>query len=437
MDAAAPDDEPAPAGEGSATRYGAFRRFLRSPDDPRIAGIGRMDAYSWAGRMLEHPRAGPLFAAWRKRYEESEFDGITADGTVRPGLFEEGPPEGAPTAEVAAATSRVLRLASAGQRAVLCHPLRARERRAWMNPEVYMLRFGLRLEEVEPPLRDAILAVLRASLSEAGFDRCRTLMRLNGFLGELVGGSRVMNEFSYNFNLFGSPGLEQPWGWSFYGHHLCLNAFFAGERMVLTPAFMGAEPDHIDSGPHAGAQAFGAEERLALALVRALPPEMQRAARLYERKRDPAMPPGRIALGDELMLAGAFQDNRVIPYEGAPVRAFGAAQRGALLDLVSSHLCFLPRGPLEARLRECERRLDETWFCWIGGIDDADPFYYRIQSPVLLIEFDHHAGVFLGNPEPERFHVHTIVRTPNGGDYGMAAIRCCCARRPAVGGVSP
>jgi hypothetical protein len=45
---------------------------------------------------------------------------------------------------------------------------------------------------------------------------------------------------------------------------------------------------------------------------------------------------------------------------------------------------------------------------------------------VLIVEFDHHAGVFLGNAEPERFHVHTLVRTPNGNDYGMDLVRRHC-----------
>lgn len=31
-----------------------------------------------------------------------------------------------------------------------------------------------------------------------------------------------------------------------------------------------------------------------------------------------------------------------------------------------------------------------THFCWIGSYDEESPFYYRIQSPVILIEFDHH-----------------------------------------------
>jgi hypothetical protein len=37
---------------------------------------------------------------------------------------------------------------------------------------------------------------------------------------------------------------------------------------------------------------------------------------------------------------------------------------------------------------------------------------------VLLVEYDNHPGIFLDNEEPERFHVHTIAREPNGNDYG-------------------
>jgi hypothetical protein len=162
--------------------------------------------------------------------------------------------------------------------------------------------------------------------------------------------------------------------------------------------------------------------------MRALAPEARERARLYRAKRDPAMPPGRVALGDELHLAGAFQDNRVIPCEGVAGAAMESAARRALLDLAAQYCAVLPAGPRTARMRDIERHLDATHFCWIGGWDDDSPFYYRVQSPVILIELDHHAGVFLGNAEPERFHVHTLVRAPNGGDYGMALVRAHCER---------
>jgi hypothetical protein len=58
----------------------------------------------------------------------------------------------------------------------------------------------------------------------------------------------------------------------------------------------------------------------------------------------------------------------------------------------------------------------------MGGFGDNDVFYCKVHSPVLLIEFDLHKGVFLNNDEPKKFHIHVVVRTPNGKDYG----RTCC-----------
>jgi hypothetical protein len=75
-----------------------------------------------------------------------------------------------------------------------------------------------------------------------------------------------------------------------------------------------------------------------------------------------------------------------------------------------------------------EQHLTNTHIAWIGGSADDDAFYYRIHSPVVLIEYDCHQGVFLDNAQPEPFHVHTIVRTPNGGDYGRDLLRQHLAR---------
>ena len=67
--------------------------------------------------------------------------------------------------------------------------------------------------------------------------------------------------------------------------------------------------------------------------------------------------------------------------------------------------------------------MNETHFAWIGHFDDASPFYYRVQSPVILVEFDHQSGIVFDNDTPSRDHIHTVVRTPNGNDYGKDLLR--------------
>jgi Protein of unknown function (DUF3500) len=70
-----------------------------------------------------------------------------------------------------------------------------------------------------------------------------------------------------------------------------------------------------------------------------------------------------------------------------------------------------------------KRHLDATHFAWIGPVDDHSPFYYRILSPVILVEFDHQSGIVYDNDKPSRDHIHTVVRTPNGNDYGRDLLR--------------
>src|SRR5579875_944197 len=283
-----------------------FRDFVPGSDHPRIARLRGHDAYSHAEASSQIPMLKLALAVWDELYQQP-FVGITTDGGVVPNLYSLRP-EDAPTRSMVEAASHLLDSTSAEERAALCYAVDAREWRRWNNTEIYFYRIGLRLEEVSTPVREAILAVIRASLSASGFDKIRDVMRLNAPM-------------------------------------------------------------------------------------------------------------------DQRHLAGAFQDNRIIPYEGARVAEFSAKQRALLLDLIKAYLMPMPTKPLQARMEEIERHLQETHFCWIGAYDEDSPFYYRIQSPVVLIEFDHHSGVYLSNEQPEKFHVHTIVRTPNGNDYGKDVLR--------------
>ena len=119
------------------------------------------------------------------------------------------------------------------------------------------------------------MAVLRASLSQRGYETSRSVMRLNRFLGDLVGGPAILGEWSYIFCLYGTPDPVQPWGWQLFGHHLCLNCFVIDRQMVLTPAFFGAEPNYADTGPFAGTSLFEDEEREGLALMRSFTRDQQ------------------------------------------------------------------------------------------------------------------------------------------------------------------
>jgi Protein of unknown function (DUF3500) len=374
-----------------------------------------------AQARLKSPRAQGLFANWERMFSEP-FRGITTGGQVIPDLYRPQP-EGAPTVAMIEAVNVLLSRMSPDQRKASCFPVGSQQWRHWQNTELYVENYGLRLDEVGESLREGVMAVLRASMSPHGYELSRDVMKLNRFLGDIVGGPAVLGEWSFIFCVFGTPSTSEPWGWQFFGHHLVLNCFIFGTQMVLTPAFWGAEPSYADHGPFKGIRIFQDEERAGLKLMRAFTPEQQKRAIVYHSMMGGDLPEGRRHFADNLHLGGAFQDNRIVPYEGLKGDALSALQRRELMDLVEKYLAVLPEGPRKARIAEVERHLPDTHFCWIGGFAEDSPFYYRVQSPVTFIEFDHHAGVFLTNAEPAKFHVHTIVRTPNGNDYGFDLLR--------------
>lgn len=324
------------------------------------------------------------------------------------------------------ATQNVLSKCSPEQRTKLQYPINAREWRAWSNPEFLLRPFGLRLEELPEELATSILGVLEASFSPEGYQKALAAMRINHFLGEVCNVPKIMNKYSYNFLLFGEPSTDKAWGWLFYGHHLDLSCFFKGKHMVVSPTFTGAEPNIIDDGPWAGTAILHKEGNLGLKLIQGLPQDKKDQAQTFKLLRDPGMLQSgdlkvdRWNQDDQRHLCGAFRDNRVVPYEGIKVSGMQSDQQRLILDIVEQFVLYLPRQAREIREEQVKQQFDETYFSWIGGYGDEDAFYFRIQSPVIICEFDHHSGVFLTNKEPAKFHTHTIVRTPNGGDYGNA-----------------
>ena len=399
-----------------------FRPFVPTLDYPRVAAFQGRDAYQHgdAGLANPYPKA-LLFDPWDELYAQ-EFLGVTTNGQVVPGLFQRQAQD-APVQAMVEAALAMLNLLSAEQRRLVSLTLHAREWRRWNNTEMYIYRYGLRLEELGLAARESILKLMACSLSPKGFEKTRNTMRINHFLGTLTHNTKVLGEWSYNFTLFGEPSLVEPWGWQVSGHHLALNCLVIKDQMVISPTFMGAEPNSIDEGLHAGLKMFEDEERQGLSLINALSASQREKAIVYHSSVGGDLPDGRRHKADQLHLGGAMQDNRIIAYEGIAAKHFNAAQQTRLLDLVQSFIEPLPAGPHKARMQEVQDRLDETYFSWIGGTQDHDTFYYRIQSPVIMAEFDHHSGVFLTNNLPAKFHIHTLVRTPNGGDYGKDLLR--------------
>jgi hypothetical protein len=302
---------------------GEFRSYLFPHDHPRLAEVRGLDPYTY-GESAREPGTftGGLVEGWTPLYR-APFRGVTEDGTLREDLYPlepARPGEEAPVEAMVAAAEDLLAALSPADRERISFDVDAVEWQTWANPEFMQFDTGLRLDAQPPGVREAVLRLVRASLSPEGAELVHAAMLVNGFLGDVVDLPTVLGEWSYNVALYGEPHLHAPWGWQLYGHHCAVNCLVVDGRMVVSPVFVGAEPDEVDEGPHAGIRGLFADRvEAGLAVMAALDPDQRRAAVVFEQMVDPAMPPGRVHPGDERHLAGAFQDNRVIPVEGVRV----------------------------------------------------------------------------------------------------------------------
>ena len=339
------------------------------------------------------------------------FVGLTADGTVETGLFELES-TGVGTADVRAAAERFLDSLSAEQRERATFPVDDTEWRNWANVHRFD-RQGVSALEMTEAQRELAYGLVRAGLSERGYRTSRDIMRLNHTIAELVDNFDEYGEHLYFFTVMGEPSATEPWGWQLDGHHLVINYFVVGDQVVMTPLFMGSEPVTADGGKYAGTTIMQPEQDRALAFMQSLTSEQRADAVLGTEK----------TRGENE--AEMMSDNVIVAYEGLPATRLDAAQRRALLDLVGLYVGNMDDGHAAIRMEEVMAHLDRTYFAWKGRVEADGVFYYRIHSPVIYIEFDHQGPVALGGPRnvATRNHIHSVVRTPNGNDYGKDLLR--------------
>jgi hypothetical protein len=348
----------------------------------------------------------------RARQALSEpFVGLTAGGEVEQNLYSLHE-TGVSTAPVREAAEGFLATLADEQRERAMFPVDDSEWRNWANVHLFD-RQGVSLDEMSGAQREAAYRLLRASLSAQGYETSRDIMRLNHHLAELVSDFDEYGEYLYWLSFMGEPNSAGPWGWQLDGHHLVINYFVIGDQIVMTPTFMGSEPVFAESGKYEGTSVMQAEQDLALELMQSLGPDQQRTAIVDGNK-------GRGANEAEM-----FRDNAVVPYDGLRADALDAPQRQRLLSLIETYVGNLREPHARLRMDEVAAHLDDTYFAWKGQVGPGAVFYYRIHSPVIYIEFDHQGPTALPGPRnaATRNHIHTVVRTPNGNDYGKDLLK--------------
>jgi hypothetical protein len=363
-----------------------------------------------AGAQTPAPGGGGGLANAERQALAEPYRGIATSAGVRSDLFPIRS-AGVSTEPVQKAAEAFLARLTPQQRTATNFPVDDSEWRKWANQHRYT-RQGMGFKDMTPAQRDLAFGLMRAGLSAKGLELSRNIMRLNETLAEMVNNFDEYGEWLYWITVMGTPSQTEPWGWQLDGHHLVINYFVLGNQVVMSPTFMGSEPVIARSGKYAGTRILDAEEDAGHALFASLEgPQLVKALISSDKTRNNN-------------LSEAFKDNITVDYAGIPGREMTAAQKEKMLALIELFVSNMDDGHARIKMDEVRKHLDETYFAWVGGSDPDSVFYYRVHSPVILIEFDHQLPVALPLPRvPGREHIHTVVRTPNGNDYGKDLLR--------------
>ena len=339
----------------------------------------------------------------RRRLLHQVVGGLAASAAVHAGarsaLAQIG--EDGRTAIAGAAAAFLASLPADGQRQAT-FSFADKERQNWHY--VPRSREGVTFKQMPRAARAAAHELMKVSLSAVGYGKAVNVIRLEEVLRRLeTFGGLLRDPENYALTVFGTPGPGAPWGWRLEGHHLSLNfTLVPGKPIAVTPAFLGANPAEVRTGPQKGLRTLGREEDLARAL-----------AQSTDARQRPRLLIGGQSLGD--IVSGPGRGERLTTPAGLPLGEMTGDQRDMALRLVEEYARNMRGEIADAELRRLrDSGLERLHFAWAGALEPGKAHYYRLHGPTLLIEYD--------NTQNDANHIHSVWHDPRN-DFGLDLLR--------------
>ncbi|CAL1518984.1 DUF3500 domain-containing protein [Chitinophaga sp. MM2321] len=257
-------------------------------------------------------------------------------------------------------------------------------------------RKGISMNELNTAQRKAFIDLLKMALSEETVKKVNDIMQLDLVLKELEhrpADDHYRDPGKYFITFFGIPAANNIWGWRFEGHHVAFN--FSADKNELvagTPAFLGANPAIVLDWPQKGKEVLKEETDKGFALLHALKPEELQKAVIADKA--PA----------EIITATSRKAMIDHP-SGLRFQEMSPANQQLLLGLINLYVNRFTKLFASSMLKDIQKAgLDSLWFTWAGSTEHVlgKPYYYRIQGPTIIIEYD--------NSQNNANHIHTVVR---------------------------
>ena len=265
------------------------------------------------------------------------------------------------------------------QREQVNYPFNSDERFRWhwTTPGRFP-RNGLPLRQMNDEQRGRALDLLQASLSNMGFEKSLNIISLQSNLGN--------DPELYFVTLFGLPGTDEPWSWRWEGHHLSRQFTVIGDKVAMTPFFLGSWPTTTE----AGLRAMAVEEDAALELINSFPGEVQPLVIFQDRPITSHITQN-AAQVEPLDPVGVLYANMTGP------------QQQLVSEIIQAYIGTLPDHlALSTMARINSAGLDQIRFGWAGSLERQRPQYYRLQGPTFLLEYD--------NTRNGGIHIHSVWR---------------------------
>lgn len=267
-------------------------------------------------------------------------------------------------------------------------------------------RNGACFRDFNAAQREAGLALLKTSLSAQGYQKATAIIALESVLKQVEKrgpDDNYRDPLNYYITIFGTPSAEAPWGWRFEGHHVALNFSSLNNSIESsTPSFFGSNPGIVREGSERGKQVLKDETSLGFTLINSLSDPQRKEA---------------IIAADALSEIVSFDKRKaeVLNPRGLPYTSMTEQQKNILLKLLDLYVKNYEFGfaaKLMAKIKKAG--IENLSFAWAGSLQPGVGHYYRIQGPMLLIEYD--------NTQNNANHVHTVVRDLTN-DFGEDILR--------------
>lgn len=291
----------------------------------------------------------------------------------------------------------------------------------WNNlPVGLRARAGISIGNMNDEQRKLVHRILSASLSSQGYLKATGVMYLDDIINRFYDSlyqRKTINDTTYAFvktllwspknyffAFFGQP-TDNTWGYKLEGHHLSVNFTFTGDKISVTPFFIGTDPAEYQIAEYAGWRVLGQEEDLGIKLIHLLSPAQQQKATMSSEV--PAD-----------IITAAESGRRLVDNWGLLGADMNKEQQEVLKYMIRE---FVFNMEYDKAMLEYDKILkagiEKIYFGWIGTYVEKEPHYYVINGPTFLIEFDNNGG-----PRNGANHIHAIWRE-KGNEYGEDVLK--------------